>query len=184
MGQGSLEGGQRHYFTAHQCCLSLSEVVIQQYFSNHVVIRVELISTLASTSERANGKCFGIYKPLPGSFCRGRQVHQFSIASRMSFKMQVFEQEVGEKHLLSVGKYGSWNINRPEQVRGEKWLVGILSYCRIHSGSLDIWKFHMIVNGPTRRFSFKSFKDGKRDKLLEQETSRTIRTLAFNKWHG
>ena len=164
MGQGSLEGGQRHYFTAHQCCLSLSEVGIQQYFNNHVVIRVELISTLASTSERANGKCFGSYKPLPGSFCRGRQVHQFSIAfSRMSFKTQVFEQDVGEKHLLSVGKYGSWNINRPEQVRGEKWLVGILSYCRIHSDFLDIWKFLMIVNGPTRRFSFMSLKDKKRD---------------------
>ena len=100
--------------------------------NNHVVIRLELISTLASTSERANSKCFGNYKPLPGSFCRGRQVHQFSVASRMSFKMQGFEQDVGEKHLLSVGKYGSWNINRPEEVRGEKWLVGILSYCRIH----------------------------------------------------
>ena len=180
MGQGSLEGGQRHYFTAHQCCLSLSEVGIQQYFYNHVVIRLELISTLASTSERANGKCFGIYKPLPGSFCRGRQVHQFSIAfSRMSFKMQVFEQDVGEKHLLSVGKYGSWNINRPEEVRGEKWLGGISSYCRIHSDFLDIWKFHMIVNGPTRRFSFMSLKDRKRDNLLEQETSRT--SMAFIK---
>ena len=38
--------------------------------------------------------------------------------------MQVFEQEEGEeKHLLSVGKYGAWNISKPEQVKGEKWLV-------------------------------------------------------------
>jgi len=38
--------------------------------------------------------------------------------------MQVFEQEGGEeKHLLSVGKYGAWNISKPEEVKGERWLV-------------------------------------------------------------
>ena len=38
--------------------------------------------------------------------------------------MQVFEQDEKEKHLLlSVGKYGAWNISTPEQVKGEGWLV-------------------------------------------------------------
>ena len=37
--------------------------------------------------------------------------------------MQVFEQEDEEKHLLRVGKYGAWNISRPEQVNAEGWLV-------------------------------------------------------------
>ena len=38
--------------------------------------------------------------------------------------MQVFElEDKEEKHLLSVGKYGAWNISRPEQVKGEGWLV-------------------------------------------------------------
>ena len=37
--------------------------------------------------------------------------------------MQVFEQDDVEKHLLSVGKYGAWNISRPDQVEGEGWLV-------------------------------------------------------------
>ena len=45
--------------------------------------------------------------------------------------MQVFEQEGGEeKHLLSVGKYGAWNISKPEEVKGERWLV---SYNRASS---------------------------------------------------
>ena len=45
--------------------------------------------------------------------------------------MQVFEQEGGEeKHLLSVGKYGAWNISKREQVKGERWLV---SYNRVPS---------------------------------------------------
>ena len=37
--------------------------------------------------------------------------------------LQVFEQEGDGKHLLSVGKYGAWNITKPEQVHAEKWMV-------------------------------------------------------------
>ena len=35
----------------------------------------------------------------------------------------MFEQEGDGKHLLSVGKYGAWNITKPEQVHAEKWMV-------------------------------------------------------------
>ena len=49
-------------------------------------------------------------------------IHPCSIPSWKIF-MQVFEQEDEEKHLLSVGKYGAWNISRQEQVNGEGWLV-------------------------------------------------------------
>ena len=37
--------------------------------------------------------------------------------------LQVFEQEGDGKHLLSVGKYGAWNILRSDQVHAEKWMV-------------------------------------------------------------
>merc|ERR1712013_626973 len=64
--------------------------------------RLELGSKCAFEMEETN--CLGKYKPLCGSFCRGRQV---------------FEQEGDGKHFLSVGKYGAWNIMRSDQLHAQ-----------------------------------------------------------------
>lgn len=68
--------------------------------------RLEVGSNRASELEQT--KYLGKYKPLSGLFCRGRQV---------------FQQEGDGKHLLSVGKYGAWNITEPKQEHAEKWMV-------------------------------------------------------------
>ena len=73
-------------------------------------------STLKELLSEQTNKCNNEHTHYPSTR------HLGSIPSWKIF-MQVFEQEDEEKHLLRVGKYGAWNISRPEQVNGEGWLV-------------------------------------------------------------
>ena len=82
---------------------------------------MEVGSNHASELEQTN--YLGKYKPLSDLFCRGRQVAHCLPNTLERCVLQVFQQEGDGKHLLSVGKYGAWNITKPEQVHAEKWMV-------------------------------------------------------------